>query len=120
MATTPTQIEAIRELAGKLAAADGIEQVIVDDWGRFGNFSLHVTPSKAQSQPTRRIRSLLKLHLPHGAHVREVLVPRGVYKRQYPGGPRKRVGYDFPYWGVDIDFQEYHAASNTFSEALAP
>lgn len=121
MPTTESQIESIRQLALEMERSTLIRRVIVNDWGRFGNFDVHVYPTDPQSADNRKVqasvRKYIKEHLP-AAHVRQIFAPDRVRVRYWNNkrerfmtkpGPRAR---DF--WAVDIDFQEYDSETNTF------
>jgi hypothetical protein len=88
----------------------------VDDWGRYGNFTLMVTPVTADRYATRRLTALIERSMPKGAHLRECFPPDPVIETRY-GGRRKVSGYSRSFWTFDIDYQHYDSSSNTFSRA---
>lgn len=113
MPTTQDQIECMREMASALKKLpDQVSSAHVDDWGKFGNFSMRVKPAVHSRSTTLRLKALVRRHLPPGAHIREIFSP--VAKYQSSGGHRAKCGYDTPYWTFDIDFQVYDPETNRF------
>ena len=83
----------------------GIGEFVVEDWGRFSNFSVSVYPARPSGHATRSIRAVLAKVLPVGAHLREVHAP-----------DRDRSGqYVRDFWAVDVDFKQYDPQSNEFN-----
>lgn len=122
MATTEDQIAKMRAVAHDLSRRPEIQSAWVDDWGRFGNFTLMVCPHTANRHSTRRIQAASRKALAGtGAHVREVFAPDPVIERclSPSGHPSKRVvGYARDYWVVDVDFEQFHPEINRFSSQL--
>lgn len=117
MTTTPAQVDGVKEACRLLAQQPGIKAAMVDDWGRFGNFTVFVTPQTPNRHTTRRLRSQVKLALTNAgcsAHVRKVFAPDPVRRRD-ADGRLKVVGYARAAWTVDIDYQTYDPNSNTFA-----
>lgn len=114
MPTTATQIEAVRALCQALEANPDIKAAHVDDWGRYGNFTIMVTPKEHTRSTTQRLKRLVGAALPEAAHLRDCFGPDPVYERRY-GGRRVKVGYTRKFWAFDIDFQRYCPATNSFS-----
>lgn len=113
MATTEAQIEAMRELCLTLEQNPAIRAAHVDDWGRFGNFTIMVTPVEHTRQTTQQLKRFVSTAMPDGAHLRQCFGPDPVYERRF--GERRRVGYARDFWVFDIDHQAYCAATNSFS-----
>lgn len=119
MPTTPEQITAMRALAEMIQADPSIEEAIVDDWGRHGNFQLAITPVQKDRYATRRLRGLINRHLKgSGAHLRDIFGPDPIRERVFVDHslrfePRV-VGYSRDFWMVDIDFEVYDPEANLF------
>lgn len=118
MATTQEQIDSMREMCEAMAKADLVQDATVDDWGRFGNFQILLTPSNHDRFTTNRLKALVRKYLPNGAMLRAIFGPDPIYETYWPGC-RKVKGYERDFWVVDIDYQEYHAATNTFGRLKA-
>lgn len=115
--TTQAQIDSMRKLCVALKNLPDVADASINDWGRYGNFSIFITPRKPDRHTTRRTKSWVTKELKQqgcSAHVREVFGPDPVRRADYLGRRLVR-GYDRGYWEVDVDFKEYHAESNTFS-----
>lgn len=115
--TTQAQIDGMRKLCEALKALPEVADASINDWGRYGNFSIFVTPRQADRHTTRRTRSWVSKALKSqncSAHVRQVFGPDPVTRTPYQGR-RRVIGYSRGYWEVDVDFKTYDAASNTFS-----
>ena len=121
--TTPEQIASMNELCEKLknsmiGSRFLFRSAIVNDWGRFGNFDIHVVPMIHDRTSTNRIKAAVNKLLPAGCKLREIFGPDTIreydsYNRRY-----RKTGYSRDYWAIDIDFQEYHSGLNRFSSQL--
>lgn len=116
-ATTPVQIELMQSVCKSLTKNPLVQSAVVDDWGRFGNFTLMVTPSVSFPYATQRlkgaVRQALKSVTDNQAHLRQCFGPDPVYS--YEDGHRVRVGFNRTYWVMDVDFFQYDPCSNSFS-----
>ncbi len=114
MATTEGQIVAMRAMCDELSRNAAIKSAYVDDWGRFGNFQIMVTPTAHHRGTTNQIKAIIKKAMPEGAHLREIFGPDPV--REYNRWTRKTktIGYTRDYWVVDIDYQAYFPEINRF------
>jgi hypothetical protein len=111
--TTQHQIDAMKTMAQELDP-QVVKSAHVDDWGRYGNFTLHVTPVTHTRGTTASLKALVRKMLPEGSHLRECFPPEPRYAREYRGAkPIKK--YHATFWVFDIDFQHYNAESNSFS-----
>lgn len=109
----------------------------MDDYGRFGNFSLicYLDVAKNHNKaysPIKRhevnlsllvnvIKRVIKSHEKSGAKKRSHESPQGVYRSNSHRGMRFKsdyLGYDKNYIQVDLDFIPYHEESNTFATQL--
>ena len=115
MPTTQSQIEEMKAMAKRLAADPSIKFAYIDDWGRFGNFSLFVTPRHHDRSTTLRLSALVRKSLPENAHLRECFGPDPI--REYSRYSRSShiVGYSRSYWVFDVDYQHYDQETNFFN-----
>jgi len=111
--TTQEQIDAMKTFCEQLDKSV-VKAAHVDDWGRYGNFTVMITPVEHTRQTTNKLKALVRKGMPAGAHLRECFAPEAQYESRYGGG-RRRTGYNRSYWTFDIDYQTYHAGSNSFS-----
>ncbi len=134
----------MREVAGKVARIItergkpfGCTECIVDDFGRFGNFSLilyldvkhcgkaykprHGT-NLSLTKLVNLIKTVIKDEKQSGAIYRSHESPRGVYSQQRIRAWRESYfeGYDKSYIQIDLDFIPYHSPSNTFAVQSEP
>jgi len=123
-------------------AIHGCSECIVDDYGRFGNFSLvcylkmertHHLSCRAY-KPTQKygvnltmlvntIKKVINSHKQSGAHKRNHECPQGVYRKNTYRGMylgSDFLGYENNYIMIDLDFIPYHAESNTFAVQSLP
>lgn len=114
MTTTQTQIEEMKALAERLGKEPSIISAYIDDWGRFGNFTLFVTPRHHDRSTTNRLRALVKKALPAKAHVRECFGPDPIREYNHCSKKSRIVGYSRPYWVFDVDYQHYDRETNFF------
>jgi hypothetical protein len=112
--TKPAWIESMRQMAEKLERDPNVNAAWVDDWGRFGNFALHVTPKLRDRSTTRRLKAAVGKALPEGAQLRRAFPPEPIYASRC--GRRVRVRWSRRYWNFDIDFLDYDLQTNTFAE----
>ena len=124
--TTQEQIDSAKSLCESIQADEIIKDAYVDDWGKYGNFSLIVIPKKADRYSTKRILAIINrclLHAKVPAHVRSIYGPDPVYRTHYDPDMkrthRKVIGYSRQYWMVDLDYYTYDEASNRFSCQVA-
>ncbi len=115
MPTTQSQIEEMKAMAKRLAADPLIKSAYIDDWGRFGNFTLFVTPRHHDRSTTLRLSALVRKALPENAHLRECFGPDPI--REYSRYSRSShiVGYSRSYWVFDVDYQHYDQQTNFFN-----
>ena len=112
----------------------GVDECVVDDFGRNGNFSLicylqmerkfhnHVwnfTLNKFKLLPiVFFIKRMIRKYDNEGAKLRSHYSPEGIYQSNSNQGMRLKstfVGYDNRYITIDLDFIPYHAESDTFA-----
>jgi len=117
-------IQAARQVAEDVKLAPGVTDAQIDDWGRFGNFSLFIYLQEGPGVNLRAIRKFLvaavRKHKGLGAHLRSVIMPKRVYSRwgrecifdgwSNDGRPRTGRGEI----SVSLDFIEYSPATNSF------
>lgn len=126
----------MREVAGTIACKIteqgknfGVVECIVDDFGRYGNFSLlcymdfHKQNSRGYFPNNKAkfnmrkivnlIKSVIREHKNDGAIFRSHESPEGIYYSAY--GQKSFDGYERQYISIDLDFIPYHAATNTFA-----
>lgn len=128
--------EQMKEIAGMIARIIteqgkefGVDECIVDDFGRFGNFSLicyldfrkqgtrgYYPNNKAKfnmAKIVNVIKRAIKSQKDKGAIFRGHECPQGIY---YSAFDQKSFdGYERQYISIDLDFIPYHAESNTFA-----
>ena len=134
--TTDTMQEFARKIANEITEKGktlGVDECIVDDFNRYGSFSLlcylqmnkkfhnHVwnfTLKKFKLLPiVFLIKKVIKQYENKGAKLRTHYSPEGMYSSNSCGGMRLKptfVGYDNRYITIDLDFIPYYAESNTF------
>jgi hypothetical protein len=132
----------MRETAGKIARIIsekgkefGCSECIVDDFGRFGNFSLilylNVRKSGRFYKPNDKIslirlvniiKTIIKEEKESGAIYRSHECPQGMYSQQRIRSFTESYfeGYEREYIQIDLDFIPYHAPSNTFAVQTEP
>jgi hypothetical protein len=121
--TTPEMIEAAKAVAAAVAKLPHVTRAWVDDWGRFGNFSLFLNVPESALVDLRAIRRGLTAavqELAPAAKLRSVVLPRRKYR--LVGRDRLFAGWDsdgrqFAGRGeasVSLDFHRYDAATNSF------
>lgn len=117
----------------------GCVECSVNDFGRFGNFSLicylNMERSSSYRQTTYKpkdihsvnltllvntIKRVIKSHEQTGAKKRSHECPVGIYSKQRIRNFTESYfeGYDKNYILIDLDFIPYHAESNTFATQL--
>lgn len=116
--TTQEQIESVRLLCNSLPI-DLVKAAWVDDWGRFGNFSICVRPLTHDRSTTLRLKAAIAKALPVGSSMEGVYGPDPVREYNRWTKTTKTVGYSRSFWMVDINFQKYHADLNRFDSQLA-
>jgi hypothetical protein len=116
--TTQEQIAAIRQMCEDLPSAL-IRSAWVNDWGRFGNFDVFLTPHTHTRSTTNQLKAAIKKALPGGAVLREIFSPDPIREYDHYRQRTRLVGYECDYWSVDIDFEHYDPHSNRFDSQLA-
>ena len=129
----------MKEIAGTIARKIteegqqiGVRECYVDDFGRFGNFQLVCKLNVDKGHGIRRayrpidnrkfslvkiawlIKRIIKEHKSDGAILRSHEAPQGVYQTSRYAKAFFE-GYEQNYVMIDVDFIEYHAATNTFA-----
>ncbi|WP_018234447.1 hypothetical protein [Thioalkalivibrio thiocyanodenitrificans] len=118
-ATPADQVALAREFARRLNEENGlIRHASIDDWGRYGNFSMLVWVSHHNRHTTNRlkglIRRMLREHLPQ-AKLRDCYPPEVTSVERSESGVITRT-YHADYWKFDIDFQDYNQQDNRFTD----
>jgi len=116
MATPQWQIDEMNSLARQLVEQPLIQSAHIDDWGRFGNFTLMITPTHHDRATTLRLRAAVKKALPKAAHIRECFPPVAIREKMFRSTRCRILGYDRSYWTFDIDYQYYDSSTNTFNQ----
>jgi len=112
----------------------GIDECSVDDFGKYGNFSLicYLDMDKRFHNKVYNfrlkqfklifivnlIKKIIKKYETEGAKLRSHYSPEGIYQSNSCGGMRFKsnfIGYSTKYITIDLDFIPYHAESNTFA-----
>lgn len=114
--TTQLQIDAMRSVCEKLIANGSATSAHVDDWGKFGNFTLMVTPSVVDRFSTSKLKSAVRKLLPPEARLRDTFPPDVVW-RYRPGLSRRRECRSTT-WTLDVDFEVFHKELNRFESQL--
>lgn len=135
----------MKEIAGIIARTIteqgktlGVDECIVDDFSRFGNFSLlcyldmnRKFHNKVWSFTSKNfkllpivflIKKVIRQYENDGAKLRSHYSPEGIYESNSCGGMRFKstfIGYSERYITIDLDFIPYHAESNTFAVQTA-
>jgi len=136
--------DTMRETAGKIARLItergqniGCSECYVDDFGRFGNFSLILqlsvhkvgsgykpnNPHKfSLTKLVHLIKSVIKEEKNEGAIYRAHECPQGLYSKQRIRNftDSHFEGYERDYIQIDLDFIPYHSPSNTFAVQTEP
>ncbi len=133
--TTERQKEIAELIANEITEQGkqyGAADCIVDDFGRFGNFALvcylDVKRLGKWYRPNKRnvfnltllvnvIKKAIKKYEKEGANKRSHECPQGMYSTQRIRNWTEShfEGYEKNYIYIDLDFNSYHAESNTFS-----
>lgn len=108
------------KLAQRIEQNPLVKKAYINDWGRYGNFDLHVVPVSPDRYTTRRLQGIVsKTIKTSAAKLRELFAPDARYDEVYDYDLRrytKRVtGYSRSYWAFDIDHLTYHRDSNKFT-----
>lgn len=111
--TPQLHIDQMNALALKLMEKHGnlIRRACIDDWGRNSNFVLFAWPVHGTRHFTAKVQAAVRKELQAGnipAKIRECFAPD--LKLQ------KATGYR-AHWAIDIDYQQYQRATNTFTAA---
>jgi hypothetical protein len=108
--TTDAMIDSMKDLALDAETYDIVSEAWVDDWGRFGNFTVIVRPKCHDPQTTNRLKKI----------VRELAMKHGVIFRDYFAPERMSDGsYNCSYWKFDLDCIPYNQATNSFSSTAS-
>lgn len=113
--TTEAQIAAIRHLCEQLEISGDCKQAWPDDWGRFGNFTLRLSPALRDRGTTARLKSAVLKLLPKDAHVREYFAPDPVLVKNWHTNKKVRDWSAGGDWVFDIDHRTYSPDTNTFA-----
>lgn len=127
MSHTPdNQFTLISSLCEKIKSNELVFDCIVNDYGRFGNFEIFITPHKIEKSTTNRLKKIVKCAIQDlkeysddtdssSIHVRTYFAPIAVRKWCHYDEKTKKVGYDKDYWSFDIDFKSFDSSSNSFA-----
>lgn len=121
MATAQEQIDAIKDFCSSLERDPDINVVILNDWGRFGNFDVHVYPVNPQTAKNSQVKAIITkaVRQIEGAHLRRIFAP-DVGRKRYFNRKRgcfmvKPSGRLRDFWTVDVDYMQYDPETNSFS-----
>lgn len=96
-----------------------VDDAIINDFGRYSNFDIHIYPVLKGERITLSLKSIvtkaiksLKLNCKKGS------VFPAYKKYETVFSDRRFVGYDRSYWAFDVDYNSYDKGSNTFSEGI--
>ena len=115
--TTEEQVIQMRALCQRLEQSLYVKSAHVDDWGYYGNFSVHIVPTFHDRFTTARLKALVNRNLKETqSHLRDCFSPDPVleYVDEWSGRRRVVTGYQRNYWVFDIDYQKYNASTNRF------
>lgn len=108
--TTKEQIAEMKAMAERLEQDPLVDSAWMDDWGRYGNFTLIVTPTTWDRTTTNRLKGLVnRATQTTKAHLRGVFPPERTGK-DHMG----RTLYHARFWKFDIDYQVYCQATDSF------
>lgn len=111
--TSDEQVEEMKALAEALHQNPMVACSWIDDWGRFGNFTLILTPTEWDRSSTNRLKGLVRRALKDSkAKLRQVFPPERTGKT-WDG----KTEYNVNFWKFDIDFQAYDLENNSFEGA---
>ncbi|WP_415913148.1 hypothetical protein [Neptuniibacter sp. QD37_11] len=114
--TTDAQIESMRLACEVLNDNPLVKEAVLDDWGRYGNFTVLIYPAEHTRGTTSQLKGLVRRTLKnHGAHMRQCFPPEPEYQYDSYEKKRKIVGYNCSFWKFDIDFMNYSESSNSFN-----
>lgn len=103
--TTPEMIETMKALAALVEQDTRVHTATIDDWGRYGNFTLLVWPQVHTRTTTNQLKSLVrKLCNGKSYHLRQCLPP----ERTAEGS------YHKDFWSFDLDYFTYQPDTNRF------
>ena len=107
--TTQNQIDEMKSFVKKLENNHNIKKAWIDDWGRFGNFTIMVIPEVHEKYSTTRLKAIIKSELKTTqAKMRDCFSPDGIKKNG------KIIGYKRDYFSFDIDYMKYCKEMNIF------
>lgn len=114
-ATPEEHISAMKALCETLRSHPAIEDIGINDWGRFSNFDIHIVPAEHNRHTTRKLKALVKKALrDSGAHLRDVFPPTAQYRWCNIARKNELIGYDRCFWAFDIDYNDYDIDTNSF------
>lgn len=112
--TTDVQIKEMKHLAEELEKEDIVNSAWIDDWGRFGNFTLMVIPKTKESSTTTKLKSLVnKLSKKSSVKMRACFPPDPIKEKVL--GKQKTIGYTRKQYIFDLDYMNYDQENNSFS-----
>jgi hypothetical protein len=126
MPTTEEQIETINKVTAEIAKIDCVNDAEINDWGRFGNFDLHVYPKMDLLSEYGLFRLSNKMRFPSVLkQIRLVLKKYPEIKFREHHLPDRKDVYDSNiqknvsglvrnYMSLDLDFMDYDETTNTF------
>lgn len=124
--TTEEQIHAVKRFAAELSKLDCMNDAEINDWGRFGNFDLHVYPKMDFIEKHGLYRLSNKMRFPSilkqikivlkkypDIKLREYYLPdrRDIYDKDEQ---RNISGLIRQYVSLDLDYLDYDSETNTF------
>lgn len=119
-ASTPEEHkDEMERLCEEIKKSSLVNHVIINDFGRYSNFDIHIYPDLEIPYLTQKLKkvvsdAILKLELK--CSISECFPA----KRLKIINPQTRNNFfNRSFWAFDIDYNQYDRASNSFSEGLS-
>ncbi len=107
--TTDEQINEMKNLAIEIEKEELVSSAWIDDWGRFGNFTLMIIPKNKEKTTTTKLKKLVnKVIKGSNVKLRGYFAPDPIKERN------KVVGYTRKQYVFDLDYMIYDKESNSF------
>ena len=107
--TTERQIEEMKKLAQEIEKDEMISSAWIDDWGRFGNFTLMIIPKIKEKSTTIKLKKLVT-KITEGSEVKV----RGYFAPDPIKENKKVIRYNRKQYVFDLDYMIYDKESNSF------
>ena len=112
--TPDTHKEEMERLCEELEKSDLIEHALINDFGRYSNFDIHIYPVLTTTHITQRLKGLVSKAIKElSLNVKMNDVFPAIRKKT-----EFRIEYDRSFWAFDLDYNSFDRSTNTFSEGI--